>query len=98
MDSTQTPRTYQRKSSYVHRKVAGTDVLISIGENIANFSGYIQLNPSAACIWEALREPNTAAGLARALEETFDIPTAQAEEDVAEFLRELIAHDMVLIR
>ena len=38
---------YQAQEYFVHRKVADTDVLISVAANVANFNGYITLNPTA---------------------------------------------------
>jgi len=38
---------YQAKKGFVHRSIAGNDVLISVGANVANFNGYIMLNPTA---------------------------------------------------
>lgn len=91
-------KTFQIKSNYVHRTVAGSEVLISIGDNIANFNGYIEMNRSAACLWETMKEPRTAAQLEQTLEETFHIPRQQAVEDVLDFLKELQEHDMVLVQ
>lgn len=89
--------TFKTKSDYVHRKVAGADILISIGENIANFNGYIEMNASAAYIWDSMKQPCTVTKLAKNLMETFDISEVQAMEDVLEFLVELQEHNMVVI-
>lgn len=90
--------TFQVKNNFVHRTVAGSEVLISIGSNIANFNGYVEMNPSAAYLWEAMKEPKTAAQLEQALEEKFCISHEQAAEDVQDFLKELQEHDMVLVQ
>lgn len=87
---------FQAKSNYVHRKIAGSDMLISVGENIANFNGYVEMNESAAYIWDDMKEPRTVRELGENLAKTFEIPETQAIEDVVEFLQELQAHDMVL--
>lgn len=91
-------KTFQIKSNYVHRTVAGSEVLISIGDNIANFNGYIEMNHSAACLWEEMKKPKTADQLEQTLEEIFHIPREQAVEDVLDFLKELQEHDMVLVQ
>ena len=39
---------YRVAEGFVHRQVAGNDVLISVGANVANFNGYITLNPTAS--------------------------------------------------
>lgn len=89
---------YQASPDYIYRRVADSDVLISIGSNIADFNGYIQLNPSAVCLWKQLSEPKTLNQLETALEETYQIPHEQAVEDVIDFLNELKEHDMVTVQ
>ena len=88
---------YQASENYIHRKIADSDVLISVGSNIANFNGYIQLNNSAVSLWEQLAEPSTTEQLEKVLEDKYGISHEQAVEDVADFLKELKDHDMVLI-
>ena len=87
---------YQASSHYIHRKVADMDVLISVGGNIANFNEYIELNPSASLLWEALAQPKTAAELAAALQSAYGIAPEQARADVQEFLELLVQHEMVV--
>lgn len=89
---------YQASSDYIYRRVADSDVLISIGSNIADFNGYIQLNPSAVCLWKQLSEPKTLDQLEMALEETYQIPHEEAVEDVIDFLNELKEHDMITVQ
>ena len=88
---------YQASENYIHRRIAENDVLISVGENIANFNGYIELNSSAAFLWNELKEPRTSSELEKALEEHFDLPHLKAVEDVQDFLKELKENDMVLV-
>lgn len=88
---------FQSKSDYVHRRIASNDVLISVGENIANFNGYIELNSSAAFLWDEMKEPRTSEELEKALEEHFHLSHEKAVEDVIDFLKELRENDMVLV-
>lgn len=89
---------YQASENYIHRKIADSDVLISVGSNIANFNGYIQINDSAVCLWEQLAEPSTMEQLEKVLEEKYGIPHEQAVEDVSDFLKELKDHNMVTMQ
>ena len=89
---------YQTRACYVHRKVADNDVLISVGENVANFNGFISLNPTASFLWDALSEPRTADELVRALREEFDVSEQTARADVEEFLRLLTGNSMVTVQ
>lgn len=88
---------FQSKSDYVHRRIVDNDVLISVGENIANFNGYIELNSSAAFLWDEMKEPRTSGELEKSLEEHFHLPRETAVEDVQDFLKELQDNDMVLV-
>ena len=86
---------YQASPNFIHRKITGLDVLISVGENIADFNGYIQLNASAAFLWDALQQPRTPEELEQLLAGQFGITREVAAADAAEFLRDLTAHGMV---
>ncbi len=89
---------YQASKDYIHRKIADSDVLISVGSNIANFNGYIQINDSAVSLWEQLAEPSTLEQLEKVLEDKYGISHEQAVEDVIDFLNELKDHDMVTMQ
>lgn len=86
---------YQAESTFVHRKVAGSDVLISVGAGVANFNGYITLNESASFLWEKLQKPVSASDLIRLLREEFEVSEEDARRDVLEFLWLLQNHAMV---
>ena len=88
---------YRTQDCYVHRKVAGNDVLISVGANLANFNGYITLNATAAFLWEKLQVPRTAEFLIRELLASFEVSEEEARRDVLEFLQYLQKHSMVSV-
>ena len=87
---------YQVAEGFVHRQVAGNDVLISVGANVANFNGYITLNPTASFLWNALTQPRTADELTDLLTEEFDVSKETAQKDVAVFLDMLLRNSMVV--
>ena len=86
---------YRAKEGYIHRKVADNDVLISVGANVANFNGYITLNPSASFIWDSLKEPKTADELTKLMTEEFEVSEDVAYSDVKNFLEMLQRNSMV---
>ena len=69
---------YQAAEGFVHRKVAGNDVLIAVGRNVANFNGYITLNPTASFLWDKLTQPQSVRSLADLLSEEFDVTPEEA--------------------
>lgn len=88
---------YQASKDYIHRKIADSDVLISVGSNIANFNGYIQINDSAVSLWEQLAESSTLEQLQKVLVDKYGISREQAVEDVIDFLNELQENNMVCV-
>lgn len=88
---------YQASKDYIHRKIADSDALISVGSNIANFNGYIQINDSAVSLWEQLAEPSTLEQLEKVLEDKYGISHEKAVEDVIDFLNELQESNMVCV-
>lgn len=58
---------------------------------------FCQLNATAACVWETLQQPSTAAEISGAIRERFTVPdVAQVESDVEEALRQLL--DLKLVQ
>lgn len=86
---------YKAKSNYIHRKIAGNDVLITVGRNIANFNGYIELNSTASLIWDTLKSGATKEELVQLLMNTYNIDEKTASKDVDEYLGQLSEHEMV---
>ena len=87
---------YQTKPNYIRRKVGGNDILIPVAENVADFNGFIELNPAAAFIWDSLKAPSTIHEISVALAEKFDIDEATAQADTEEFFELLKEHKMLL--
>ena len=87
---------YQTKPNYIRRKVGGNDILIPVAENVADFNGFIELNPAAAFIWDALKKPANAKEISASLATEFGIDEATAETDTEEFLSSLIEHKMIV--
>ena len=90
-------RKFQASPNYIHRQVAGQHMLISVGEGIADFNGYIQLNETAAFIWEQLKEPRSLRELTAAVSAEYEISTEQAAGDVDDFVSELKKQKMVTL-
>lgn len=91
-------RIYQASPDYIHRQIVDTDVLISIGSNIANFNGYIEMNKSAVVLWNALQSPCPLSELEQVLESEFGIAHERAVADVLDFINLLLEHNMVTVQ
>lgn len=87
---------FQIKSSYLQREIGDSDVVISVGQNIADFNGF-ELNTGASFLCNEMKEPRTTNELEEALENELHIPHKQAVEDVLDFLKDLREKDMVIV-
>ena len=86
---------YQTKPGFVHRKIADADVLISIGDNVADFNGYITLNETCAFLWDLMSQPQSPQQLAQCLCDEYEVDYPQALADVQELLAFLVERAMV---
>ncbi len=83
------------KEGFILRKVAGVDMVVPIGNNIADFSGVITLNESAAFLWKLLNAEVEFETLAIALQQEYEIDMELAVTDVKEFVN-LLARSAIL--
>lgn len=88
---------YQASKDYIHRNIANSDVLLSVGAGIANFNGYVEINDSALVLWKALQEPCTLSTLETVIEEEYGMSHEVAVKDVQEFVELLLEHQMISV-
>ena len=77
------------KENFVLRQVAGSYVVVAVGEASVDFNGMLTLNESGALLWRALEQGADRRALTQALTDEYEVEPAQAERDVDEFLRTL---------
>lgn len=83
------------KDGFILRQIAGEDIVVPIGGNIANFNGVINLNKSAAYLLNLLKEEITADKLIVSLMNEYEIDEELATKDVNDFLNILKEHQML---
>ncbi|MGN0275962.1 MAG: PqqD family protein [Hominisplanchenecus sp.] len=81
--------------NYIMREIAGAPLLISVGQEIADFCGIINLNESARILWEALEKGATREELVEKLKGAYDISTERASQDVDSTLKNLLERGMI---
>lgn len=91
-----TSKKYKASPDFIYRKMAGLDVLISVGSNIADFNGYIEMNETAAVMWKALQNSCDINELADTVVNTYNISREEAFMDAQDFLEELKKNHMVM--
>ena len=83
------------KEGFILRKVANTDVVIPVGNNIANFNGIITLNETAAFLWNLLKQGVELPAMVEAIVAEFEVSKETAQVDVEEFTKQLQEADML---
>lgn len=77
------------KNGYVLREVAGSHVVLPVGEATIDFNGMASLNETGAFLFERMKEETTEDALVQALLETYEIDEATAKQDVETFVSKI---------
>lgn len=78
------------KSGFILRSIAGCKVVVSVGKRTLDFNGIINLNDTAAFLWELLTNGATEDELVGAILEHYtDVDEATARESVSDFVNTL---------
>ena len=77
------------KDGFVLREVAGSFIVVAIGEAVKNFNGIINLNETGAFLWKILEKGATQEELVAKLLEEYDVDDKTAAEDVGKFINKL---------
>lgn len=80
---------------FLIREIAGENVAIPTGEAAHHLSGLVVINACGRFLFELLQTEQTEEELVRSLMEVYDVDTATARADVAEFLEVLRRNDML---
>ena len=76
----------QIKSGFMLKEVAGTNVVVPIGENTVDFNAMITLNESGAFLWKELAEEKTLTQLVETMTAEYEVDSETAEKDINKFI------------
>jgi len=77
------------KEGYILRNVAGSHVVLPLGEATLDFNGMASLNDTGAFLFEKMQEDVTKEELVKALLEKYDIDETTATNDVEMFVEKV---------
>lgn len=83
------------KDGYLLRQVAGSNIVVPIGEGNLDFSGVITLNEVGAFLWSQLENEITVEELVDALLKEYDVDKATAQKDIDEYITKLKGADLI---
>ncbi len=82
--------------NFIHRKIAGKDILVAIGEGVADFRGYIQLNDTAVFLWKQLQEEKTQDQIVEAFVHAYSVDKEIAQQDISRCIKMLIEKGLII--
>ena len=77
------------KDGFVLREIAGSFVVVAVGDGIKTFNGMIQLNDTGALLWKNLEQGAEKEQLVEAMMKEYNVEKSVAECDVDEFIESL---------
>jgi hypothetical protein len=80
---------FVRSQSVVARVIAGETLIVPVRAKVGDLASIYSFNGTGSLIWKMLESPRTVAELASAVAQEYEVDSAQAEKDVAEFLGEM---------
>ncbi|MBQ4515505.1 MAG: PqqD family protein [Clostridia bacterium] len=83
------------KDGFLLKEIAGSWVVVPVGEQVVDFQMMITLNETGAFLWEKLKTETTKEELLDALLSEYDVEKSVAETDVDEFLKILSEKELL---
>ena len=77
------------KDGFILKEMAGSWVVVPLGEKLVNFEMMMTLNETGAFLWEQLKEDKTEEDLVAALLAEYNVEKEVAAKDVSEFVQKL---------
>lgn len=80
----------KRSTNFLLQNVAGTAVVVPVGEATFQFPGMMRLNETGTYLWDLLEQEQTVASLVDAVMLRYEIDEATARRDVEAFIEKLL--------
>ena len=77
------------KDGFILKKIAGSTVVVPVGENLVNLQLMLSLNESGAFLWQQLQKDRTREELLAAMQAEYDVDAETAAADIDAFLNNL---------
>jgi len=83
------------KEGYLLREVAGSSIIVAIGDEAVNFDGIRTLNETGAFLWKQIEQGADEDKIVNALMEEYEVDEETAKNDVSEFVNLLINNGLI---
>lgn len=83
------------KEGYLLRQVAGSNIIVAVGDEAVNFDGIKTLNETGAFLWKQLEVETNEENVVKALMDEYEVDEETAKADVSEFVNLLINNGLI---
>lgn len=83
------------KEGYILREVAGSNIVVPIGNAQVSFNGIMTLNDVGTFIWKLLENGADKQQILQAVLDEYDVDSNRAEHDIAIYLEKLRSKDLI---
>lgn len=82
--------------NFILKNIAGTAVVVPVGEAVNDIKGMITLNGPAEIIWKGLQNGDNIERIVEEIKSEYDAPENVIKNDVAAFLNKLRTHKILV--
>lgn len=83
------------KKGFTVRNIAGSDIVVPVGNAEKIFNGMITLNESGAFFWNALLKDTTVDEMVKKVTSEYDVDEERAKADVEKFIEQLRENNLI---
>lgn len=83
------------KKGFTVRNIAGSDIVVPVGNAEKIFNGMITLNESGAFFWNALLKDTTIDEVVKKVTSEYDVDEERAKADVEKFIEQLRENNLI---
>ena len=85
---------FVRSQSVVSRRVAGETLIVPVRGKVGDLASIYSFNSTGSLIWQSLESPKCFDELVNVVESEYAVERDQAEQDVKQFLHDMLAADL----
>ena len=83
------------KDGFVKREIAGSYIVVPVGNTIEEFNGMITLNESGSFFWDCFKKDITLEQVVKTVTDEYDIDPQTAAKDIENFIELLKTNNLL---
>ena len=84
------------KNGFAKRNIAGSNIVVPVGETAKAFNGMITLNDSGAFFWDCFQKDITVEEAVALVTAEYDVAPERAKADIEDFVAMLKENDLLM--